>query len=47
MSNHIEINHKRREDKGEATNQVKQTGISKYLKGKEQELPEFKEAMVD
>ena len=47
ISNHIEINHKRREDKGEATNQVKQTGIGKYLKGKKQELPEFKKAMVD
>jgi hypothetical protein len=48
MSNHIEVDHKRHKDKGEAlASQVKQAGISKYLKEKDDELPQFKEAMVN
>jgi hypothetical protein len=40
MSNHIKVNHKRYKDKGEAlTSQIKQAGISKYLKEKDNELP--------
>lgn len=49
LSDHIIDDHKRHENEGEGTtsNGIKQTGLGRFLKGKEEKSPEFEEAMVD
>ena len=46
LSQHIEVYHKRQKDEAEDTTS-KQTGLGKFLKGKDQEQPPFEDAMVE
>ena len=47
LSDYIIEDHKRYENEGEASNRVKQTGLQRFLKEKEEKSPEFEEAMVN
>lgn len=49
LSDHIIDDHKRHDNEGEGTNSngIKQTGLGRFLKGKEEKSTEFEEATVD